>query len=56
MLSRPDGTICHAPTCLGDVMQIEQMQQANVELRALLNSYLASPVNKELQIPPMHVA
>ena len=38
------------------VLQIEQMQQANVELRALLNSYLASPVNKELQVPPMHVA
>ena len=36
-------------------MQVEQMQQANGELRALLNQYLASPVNKELQIPPTQV-
>ena len=36
-------------------MQVEQMQQANVELRALLNQYLASPVNKDLQIPPTQV-
>ncbi|KAA6420207.1 MAG: coiled-coil domain-containing protein [Trebouxia sp. A1-2] len=35
--------------------QVEQMQQANQELRALLNQYLASPVNKELQIPPTQV-
>lgn len=37
------------------MMQVEQMQQANQELRALLNQYLASPVNKELQIPPTQV-
>lgn len=36
-------------------MQVEQTQQANQELRALLNQYLASPVNKELQIPPTQV-
>ena len=36
-------------------LQVEQMQQANHELRALLNQYLASPVNKELQIPPTQV-
>jgi len=36
-------------------LQVEQMQQANQELRALLNQYLASPVNKELQIPPTQV-
>ena len=44
-----------APESGAGGMQVEQMQQANQELRALLNQYLASPVNKELQIPPTQV-
>ena len=34
---------------------IAKLQQENEELRGLLNQYLASNINKELQIPPMAV-
>ena len=34
---------------------LQSFQQQNRELRALLNQYLASRINEELQIPPVHV-
>jgi dynein regulatory complex protein 1 len=34
---------------------ISKLQQENEELRNLLNQYLASKINGELQIPPMAV-
>ena len=32
--------------------QVESLGQQNVELRALLNQYLSSQINSELQVPP----
>jgi len=32
--------------------QVEPLSQQNMELRALLNQYLSSQINSELQIPP----
>ncbi|GMH33905.1 hypothetical protein BSKO_01739 [Bryopsis sp. KO-2023] len=35
--------------------EVESLQKQNSELRGLLNQYLASKINEELQIPPVHV-
>jgi Sperm tail C-terminal domain len=32
--------------------EVEELSQQNVELRALLNQYLSSQINQELQVPP----
>lgn len=39
-------------TSLGEV---ESLQHQNGELRALLNQYLSSRINEELQIPPTQI-
>ena len=36
-------------------LQVKTMQQSNQELRTLLNQYLASAVNDELQVPPTQI-
>lgn len=35
--------------------EVKSLQQQNSELRNLLNQYLASKINEDLQIPPVHV-
>ena len=37
------------------LLQVKTMQQSNQELRTLLNQYLASAVNDELQVPPTQI-
>ena len=36
-------------------LQVKTMQQSNQVLRTLLNQYLASAVNDELQVPPTQI-
>ncbi len=39
----------------GSLRDVESLQHQNNELRALLNQYLSSRINEELQIPPTQV-
>jgi dynein regulatory complex protein 1 len=35
--------------------EVDSLQHQNAELRALLNQYLSSRINEELQIPPTQI-
>lgn len=39
----------------GSLHDVESLQHQNNELRALLNQYLSSRINDELQIPPTQI-
>ena len=55
------GWYLQPPTCLpvqeraGSLRDVESLQHQNNELRALLNQYLSSRINDELQIPPTQI-